>query len=337
MNEGVTLGSIQKLPFFTATNFSQFALKASVDWVKKRKPALGEAIPEHEALDFYLLNHAWAELRMLYHPEQPLSAEHAEIALQYAHRGAQIAERLYGYLLLICTRESRHCKNISSSKLNILGKFGSAMYSFLGDINGTGSGTAVTKLETYAPDVLLGHYTSFLEHVFFKGTYSGGYGGKAWGEVAKALNRFVQGQISAEMLVDTGWTLAHNNGPIFNKGMLYQYYSDDLKVLLDVQRGGQVPQLVHEFSKGTHYITRVDQKHVALSQKIAQLGLSPAWASEVDWEQIEALGSVKSYQHFKKTKKAEAKAKAVEAQHFFYVTPTVTVKKLTRAEMMLAS
>ena len=57
------------------------------------------------------------------------------------------------------------------------------------------------------------------------------------------LVRFVSGEFSAEMMLDTVWTLAHNGGPIFNKGQFYACTANALRIL-DVQRSGQIPEAV---------------------------------------------------------------------------------------------
>jgi hypothetical protein len=64
--------------------------------------------------------------------------------------------------------------------------------------------------------------------------------------VAHTLNRVVHGEISMEAFMDTAWTLEHNNGAIFNKGMLYTMYGPNLAKILDVQRAGMIPQLMAE-------------------------------------------------------------------------------------------
>ena len=130
---------------------------------------------------------------------------------------------MFFYLLLICTRESRHTKDaVSSPFIKGLGKkYGDGCTGFWSSIKGTGSSGAAERLRNSPPDVLLGDYTKFLADMFNGGQFSGGYGGVAWGAVAVVLRDYSIGAISAEMMMDTAFTLCHNNGPIFNKGMLF--------------------------------------------------------------------------------------------------------------------
>src|SRR5208283_4005185 len=90
----------------------------------------------------------------------------------------------------------------------------------------------------------IGTFCKGLAWQFYKCKWAGGYGGKKWGVVTDCLARFVTGEFSAEMMLDTVWTLAHNGGPIFNKGQFYACYGHTLYRILDVQRSGQIPEAV---------------------------------------------------------------------------------------------
>ena len=90
----------------------------------------------------------------------------------------------------------------------------------------------------------IGKFCEALAWQFYHCKWAGGYGGKKWGVVTDCLVRFVKGEFSAEMMMDTVWTLSHNSGPIFNKGQFYGMYGHNLYRILDVQRSGQVPEAV---------------------------------------------------------------------------------------------
>jgi hypothetical protein len=110
----------------------------------------------------------------------------------------------------------------------------------------------------------------------------------------------VWGRISAEMFLDTGFTLCHNGGPIFNKGMLYHHANKaELERILDVQRAGQIPQLVA--SKGTKFVTAPLS---AYQSKMREL-LGGEFDGYVDWFLVESLGSLGKYP----TEKAQQAAK----------------------------
>lgn len=270
-------------------------LNKYMDAPKALHPTLGvedlKAPPERDAIEFYLKNHAVAVLHQRFGPEAELPSEVASVMNDYHAMLAVKSVRMFYYLLLICTRESRHEKSDYSSNLwvGLRGTYGEAMTSFHKTIKGSGSSGAVSKFRKHPPTVTLKDYTSFLTDVFFNGKYSGGYGGPAWGEVAKVIRDFVHGTLSAEMMMDTAFTLAHNNGPIFNKGMLYHGYTQEIYKILDVQRSGQIPQYV-ESTSSSIVDDRVKKTHASLKAIIGY-----EFGGYVDWFKVEALGAMKSY------------------------------------------
>ena len=233
-------------------------LQASMpDVVKHQKVAqgsMGKATPECEAITFYMLNHALGELRQQVGIDTPLNPDQQKLADMYFTELAVPTARLYWYLIAICTRESRHAKNYGAFYTKMESLFSPETVAFHKEVRGTSSSSAVSKLYSMTPAVTLEEYAGkFLPWVFHKGSYSGGYGGKKWGIVADCLANFVNGNYSAEMMMDVGWTLCHNNGPIFNKQIFYNMYTHDLVRLLDVQRAGMIPALVEEVSQGATY------------------------------------------------------------------------------------
>ena len=124
--------------------------------------------------------------------------------------------RAFYYLLLICIRESRHNKSLAQDLPKIKATFGVAVADFLTGINGGEAGIHAKFLKA-PPACAIGPFVDCLRWQFYHSKWTSGYGGKAWGTVADCLVRFVTGEYSAEMMLDTVWTLAHNNGPIFNK------------------------------------------------------------------------------------------------------------------------
>lgn len=245
--------------------------------------------PEKDALLFYLLNHATSVVRQRVHPLQPLG-KYAKILDLYHDQLALRSTRMFYYILLICTRESRHDK--SSVNYALKDKYGSAITNFHLSIKGKASLTAADMFKSSAPECTIGDYTAFLAEKFYTGAYSSGYGGKAWGKVADVLRDFVWGKLTAEMMMDTAFTLCHNNGPIFNKGMLYEMHTKPaLEKILDVQRSGQIPQLIGQDPFHTSGLDSSVKAAWVMCRDI----LGTAFDGHVDWYQVEALGALKSY------------------------------------------
>ncbi len=245
--------------------------------------------PEEDALLFYMTNHAATLVQQRVQPLQPLGELAAPLRTYKANLVVR-SFRMFYYMLLICTRESRHDhSDKSGSKYQAFAsKYPQSIRKFHKEIQGSGSTAAAQALRDEPPECTLGEYTSFLTDCFFQGSYSSGFGGKAWGKVAEVLRDFSIGKLSAEMLMDTAFTLCHNNGPIFNKGMLFSQYGQDIYKILDVQRSGQIPQLVA--SKGVSITPRVQS-----TWKMLQSVLGDEFTGEVDWVKVESLGSLKKY------------------------------------------
>jgi hypothetical protein len=177
----------------------------------------------------------------------------------YVKRTSEIALRAFAYLLLICTREIRHCHSCSIIDCGITLEE-KPVYEFIRDnITPHNGGKLARNIWTGEYKFELGIWTGVLEKVFQHGHYQSGFGGPKWAAVASPLREYVQGTYTAEMMTDVMWTLSHNYGPIFNKSMLYKCHTEELLRILDVQRAGQVPNFDWENNLGvspwfTHYL-----------------------------------------------------------------------------------
>lgn len=303
--------------------------------------------PEVDALRFYMANHAVMVMRQRYLPKEPLGM--GKVVLDRYHKVlAETAPRMFHYLLKICTREMRHTYDREELRDYIIPKYGMVFWQFYKKIKGTGSTQAVNLLKSSPPDMPIGNYVDGMFEMFNEGDFSGGYGGKAWAQVAHCLREFVHGRYSAEMMMDTAFTLCHNNGPIFNKGMEFHGYdSHEIVKILDVQRSGQIPQLVRSGGKFT------DNKKVNEDFCVMTGIVGSAFEGYVDWFVVEALGSMKHYPSEKKLqvqqhgeskeavkakKLMEAKQAAAEAEaaeklleqekNYYKITDNIVLKKV---------
>lgn len=247
--------------------------------------------PERDAVVFYMLNHAMSVIRQKVHRHEALGA-YMPLVEEYHSQLATRVTRMFYYMLLICTRESRHERSSYSSALwlSLKSKYGLTIVNFHTKIKGKGSTEAAAMFRNEPPQAGMGGYTSFLSDVFHGGDYSNGYGGKAWGAVADVLRDFVHGKITAEMMMDTAFTLCHNNGPIFNKGMLFDGYSNEIYKILDVQRSGQIPQLISNHEIGLSN----DPLISTLAGRCSTL-LGSEFTGYVDWFMVEELGALHKY------------------------------------------
>jgi len=249
-----------------------------------------EAKPETDALWFYVQQHAMSLAERKLDNDEPMG-DYEQYVNQYHRTGQRKVMRMFYYLLLITTRESRHA-NGGTGKTKLYQKYPDIVDFHKNHVQDSSAATAIQSLIDNAPDVTLGEYTRFLVDAFVLPGYSGGYGGKAWASIARPLRDFVQGKISAEILMDTAWTLEHNNGQIFNKGMLYHNgNSAVLHKILDVQRSGQVPQLIaHHYSELNKYIPTDLQQYVEKFMRV-----DSGFGGRVDWKIVKNIHGTPCY------------------------------------------
>ncbi|KVR21708.1 hypothetical protein WK13_34790 [Burkholderia ubonensis] len=260
---------------------------------KEYKSAAKLAQPDRESLRFYALNHLASIVQRRFTRHQTLTPLARNIMTAYVNVLAGEGLRLFHYMLLIVTRESRHLKDEETRKV-VREKWGPAMSDFNKLINGSGSEQAVEALLTHPPEIQLGPYCGAITFIFNEGKFNSSYGGKPWGNIAATLARFVDGETSLEVMIDTAYTLAHNNGPMFNKGMLYDQYTHFIYKVLDVQRSGQCPEFLME-SYEAGLVQKTQFEKVYSLCVAARTEWPDEFGKYCDWFKVEALGALKKY------------------------------------------
>lgn len=287
---------------------------ASATFKYRHAPDQNLANPNNSALDFYALNHCAAIVKRMFTRNEPLPPWAEEVMKLYTACVAEQGLRMLHYIMSITTREMRHWAtyskmqgtNKASDKKEwdiVATKAGDAMVDFIQSLKGYDEDEAVDRYMLHPPKASLKQYLTGMSVVFHKGGWTGQFGGKKWGIVTDAALRMVTGETSMEMLVDTGYTLAHNGGPIFNKGMLYMHYdATSLYTILDTQASGQIPSLVldpnsYGVNKTPLATSVVTQVQKALPQEFKPL---------VDWDLVMANPHCKgNYHHYKSLQNPE--------------------------------
>ncbi|UOX39991.1 hypothetical protein [Vibrio phage V-YDF132] len=271
---------------------------------------IGLLYPEVQALRFYLLNHLVAERLSQKDRYEPLTDKEELLLDHYIKEVSVTARAMFTYLLLICTREMRHTKSPNQEFTDTFKEKYPSVFNLYLSIQGAGSNGAVQKLLDHGCDTDLVRYCSGMQYAFYNGAFSSGFGGKAWGGIADVLLAFVRGKISAEMMVDQSFHLAHNNGAIFNKGMVFTMYTDLLAIILDVQRGGQIPNLLAKGYAKNQTTKIISHQYLSAVEDLTTLHLvNPEAMPDVDWQKVMELGSKGKYHHLISNAQEEAKAK----------------------------
>jgi hypothetical protein len=195
-------------------------------------------IPDAEAVRFYALNQLMGVVQERFSPNEKLPEWAKQVAQAYHKELVAQHQRMVWYTFIVITREFRHL-NSAATHLS-KSDYPAELKGFHGKISDSTVESSLNKWLAEMPTMPLADYCAALTKQFDTGSYSGGYGGKPWGNIARTLYRYVAGETSAETFIDTAYTLAHNNGPMFNKGMMYGMYTSSFKPILDIQRSGQI-------------------------------------------------------------------------------------------------
>jgi hypothetical protein len=254
--------------------------------------------PEKEAFWFYLLEHTMHSLEKTFAPGETLPPEALDLANEYHQLQSVICRRSLYYLLLITTREARHNNSKTKCKTLAKDKFGFDPMNVLSTVDSADVDVVTKALKNNCQNVPAGPYAKWMSECFLFG-HSGGFGGKPWSDIALCLSRFLNGETNIVLMTDISWALAHNNGPIFNKGMFYSMYDKkSLMEILDVQRAGQIPALL-QTTDGSPMSKQYQTKSmVTFCEKVYSVTGDPDFApgQEVNWAKVAETG-VQSYSY----------------------------------------
>jgi hypothetical protein len=313
-----TLAYFQAAPQLKQHDLAEMPVSVFAEATKKYRSDCGEVFPNDEALNFYALNHLAAIVKKSFTPNETLPEWAQLIMATYLKTLTEQGKRMLHYILSITTREMRHLKTGTVTPAfweQMELQYGKAMRAFIEKVCGLNEMQAVSFYMTHPPDCTIGQFIDAMSYGFHKGKWSSGYGGKKWGLVADAAKEMIHGKTSMELLVDVGYTLAHNGGPIFNKGMMYSSYEiTSLTMILDVQRSGQIPDLILDTLKYPVKVPELAEQMVELVVKNRPTEFK-GW---VDWAVVKKMGAVGSYTAYD----TQQKKKHPES------TPIVEVKNL---------
>lgn len=277
-----TLAEFRESPLYRAypLEVSASVLAARLKLVEKTNTSLN---PCTEAISFYALNQLMAKIQMMFSQNTVLPDWALEVARAYDSQLVHQHQHLVWYLFLIITREFRHLKNSQAffdKHPQMYPKELRVMHSMVID---SSSQSQCNNWLNAVPDMPLARYCDAIALAFGKGTWPGAYGGKPWENIAGTLGRYIKGESSAEVLVDTAYTLAHNTAPIFNKTMIYETpLTSDLMKVLDVQRSGQVCEGIIE-----GVFESMFTKYVWVLVNTTSPLLQGAVGTYVDWYKVE--------------------------------------------------
>lgn len=289
-----TLAYFKAQPLFTAKPQGEVNVKQVALMVGGYLIGCGVKRPEVAALNFYAGNALWAELLKRFAPDEPMPQWAVNMAKWYVSTASEAAQRLIYYLLLIITREARHVYGSINPQVET--KFGVGFLQFLMKLKSINDSMAAKDVFLHeAPNMRMADYAKAISFIFHEGSFGGSFGGQPWANIADVFGALIDGSFSPEMVTDVSWALAHNTGPIFNKGMTYTHFNKSkLLQILDVQRSGQIPEYL---TSGNEVDSFSDELITAIYEiKVAMDNMPSAFGKEVDWDKVHKAGAVGNYQ-----------------------------------------
>jgi hypothetical protein len=311
-----TLGYYLALPQFNYYDLGLRPVGMVAAATLKYRETCGEAKPEIEAMEFYTLNHLVGLVRHDFTLGETLPEWASDVLDAYTSLCERQGQRQFLYIMSICVREARHVKNLNSDTSKAVQSLAGVHFSaFLDEIKNLSECGAVKYFMEYPPVLNCRQFIQGMKSIFNLNKWAPNYGGKPWGTIAECAHRFLIGETTLEMLVDTAYTLEHNGGCMYNKGMMYRNPEYDKKMLmiLDCQRAGQMVNLVldpHTWAYASSVWLR------ELTTKVAAMypGEFSGW---VDWSEVKKLGAKGHYSSEKKIQ---------EEKHPKHVDPSVALK-----------
>jgi len=96
--------------FFQKRDVSKTPVDSVIKQLKAAKisSSATNVVPDNAAMIFYMANHVWADLFLQGKPYKPMTADVEKFVELFFELMNTEAIRMFYYMLLICTRESRH-------------------------------------------------------------------------------------------------------------------------------------------------------------------------------------------------------------------------------------
>ena len=282
-----TIQEYNALALFNQHDFSELPLKSLAVLMKAKHTEVHRS-PINDAMTFYCLNHLTSVIKQHVSVNAPLN-QYTGVFQAYTEYCSKIGLQLFYYMFCICVQETRHLSSIKHEYLNI------PAIDLFNSMQKGSSFDCITQIFNSSGDdeksnIKLGDVVSMLDVVFNDHSWPPSFGGKAWGHIAAQVGKFINGQITTEIFIDTAFTLSHNTGHIFNKGFFYENDGKMIEIL-DVQRAGLMPEYVRSFNNIKIPIKN-KQYLISMIDIVSKLQL---FGDEVDWNKVHKAGPVGHY------------------------------------------
>ena len=252
-----------------------------------KAPSIGDT-----AVQFYMLNHGLALLDGSLGADTPLSPAQADLYKAYHDRVGKIGVRMVYDIVFMLTALASTTHPDGFCLDAVESNYGPRARAFVEKVSGNTNGVSfwtpnfnslkpvLQSAREHAEGVKLGEAIRALGYTLDICQRELAYG-PLWRDIARVAAAYFEGHKSLETTIDTAFTFCHCNGSFFEKGKLFTAVGNELFKALDVQRSGQVPQLVHEAKNPLTKHPATRQLHAQFAKQFPEVFLAPVKWSEV--------------------------------------------------------
>lgn len=231
---------------YKENKFSNISYKELFKEINLYKKTNSNMVPESDALMFYLVNNIWHTINSRYGEYEDLPDNVYDLVKECNKLSVQICKGVFFHTCLVGDGMlATYLGNLSDSQKDYFKiSYGEGFLKYLENK----SNRSIDGLNLHQ----------------FLGGMSNVYSiqklipwGKPYSMIVKTIHKISNGNTSLYAGCDNVWSLCHNGGTIFNKGIggIYKVSSNFIFDILDVQDSGQIPAWVNE-NRNNSYVTK---------------------------------------------------------------------------------
>ena len=242
-----TLYKNKENPLYKEHRFSDVLYNNLLKEITKYKKDNEIMVPETQAILFYLSSNIWHSINKRYKEYEILPDEVYNLLNKANNHSVKISKAVFFHTCLVGERMLKsYLGTLSTDQLNYFeSAYGKEFVDYL----------KIKQCEHPVNGLTINQFLGGVSLVF--GVPKIIVWGKPYSMIVKSIHKVANGSYSLYSGADNVWSLCHNGGTIFNKGLgnIFKVSSDYIFNILDVQDSGQIPAWI-EKNKNNKYITK---------------------------------------------------------------------------------
>ena len=200
-----------------------------------------------EALRFYFMDHCFHLIKNENKDIAQVSPEMADLIDLYFKELSKTSQRVFTYIICASLYEAGRMPAQSQKFWEFIeAQYGKKIFEALNNSKDHSYGSLKEK-EILAINEPIQKFLSAIMSCFTSGKWWFGAGGKAWSDITRCARDVTEGHYSLQEMTDLAFSLCHDRGCMFDRGIIYQVgYIGDTNIyhVLDIQASGQTPQWI---------------------------------------------------------------------------------------------